>query len=408
MFASYLGGNGALFGLALKTSLLTAVTLGIYRFWQRTRIRKYIWSSVQLDGDSLEYTGTGTEKLLGFLIAVVFLAIYLGLLQIILFYFGMNLFVDPETNPELALGQAGAIYISLLAVLPFIYFATYRSRRYKMARTRWRGIRFGMDSAAWGYVWRACGFFILNIFTLGLLLPLSTYKLQRYMINRSHFGDARFNVNGKWVKMYGAMSHYFIGAAFMIAGGIMLYLAFDDITGTVQGTTFRTNDSSAILPGVLIVIGYIWAFVVGSVFYRLRTFAYLTNATTLDNTVTFSTTPKARTVIGILFLAALLMGVFAAIALPSLGAIVFTASSMSGSITPGPLVVIASILLYLLGLAIINALAMILINQPILKHIVTSTSVTNPDALSEINQRAFDKSADAGGFADALDVGGAF
>lgn len=61
----------------LKTSLLTLVTLGIYRFWAKTRVRKYFWSSVVGEGDGFEYTGTGIEKILVFLVAVVVLAIYL-------------------------------------------------------------------------------------------------------------------------------------------------------------------------------------------------------------------------------------------------------------------------------------------------------------------------------------------
>ena len=66
----YRGTRGELFPLAVTVALLTLVTLGIYRFWGKTRIRKYIWSSTVGDGDAFEYTGTGLEKFLGFLVAV--------------------------------------------------------------------------------------------------------------------------------------------------------------------------------------------------------------------------------------------------------------------------------------------------------------------------------------------------
>jgi len=69
----YAGTSNALFKLALKTSALTLITLGVYRFWGKTRIRKYIWSSTHVGEDNFEYTGTGLEKFLGFLIAVVVL-----------------------------------------------------------------------------------------------------------------------------------------------------------------------------------------------------------------------------------------------------------------------------------------------------------------------------------------------
>ena len=149
--AAYSGQRRALFGLALKTSVLTFLTLGIYRFWAKTRVRKYIWSSISLSGDRLEYTGTGLEKFLGFLVAVVVLAVYIGLVQLILFYFGLHFVFEPKTRTEILM-QLGTFYISFFAILPLMLFARYRARRYMLARTRLRGIRFGMDSAAWGYV----------------------------------------------------------------------------------------------------------------------------------------------------------------------------------------------------------------------------------------------------------------
>ena len=42
-------------------------------------------------GDAFEYTGTGLEKLLRFLIALVILALYLGILQVVLTFVGFNL-----------------------------------------------------------------------------------------------------------------------------------------------------------------------------------------------------------------------------------------------------------------------------------------------------------------------------
>ena len=45
MAIEYRGEQGPLFKLGLKTSLLTLVTLGIYRFWAKTRLRKYFWSA---------------------------------------------------------------------------------------------------------------------------------------------------------------------------------------------------------------------------------------------------------------------------------------------------------------------------------------------------------------------------
>ena len=113
----YTGDGKALFFLALRTGLLTFFTLGIYRFWAKTRIRRFIWSSTRLDGSRFEYTGTGLEKFLGFLMAVVILAVYLGLIQILLFWFGMTIFAT-RASPEQALAQSIGFSLSGLAVLP--------------------------------------------------------------------------------------------------------------------------------------------------------------------------------------------------------------------------------------------------------------------------------------------------
>ncbi|MDO7734742.1 MAG: DUF898 domain-containing protein, partial [Planktomarina temperata] len=57
---------------------------------------------------------------------------------------------------------------------------------------------------------------------------------------------------------------------------------------------------------------------------------------------------------------------------------------------------------------LIGALATVFISAPILGHIVDTLRVENSGQLEQIRQRAGDLMDDADGFADALDVGGAF
>ena len=55
------------------------VTLGIYRFWLATDIRRFLWSNTEIAGEALEYTGTALELLLGFLVAIALLIpVYAG------------------------------------------------------------------------------------------------------------------------------------------------------------------------------------------------------------------------------------------------------------------------------------------------------------------------------------------
>src|SRR5215212_4229014 len=68
------GGNErALWRLLVRGAVLLLVTLGIYRFWLATDVRRFLWSNTEIGGDGLEYIGTARELLLGFLIAIALL-----------------------------------------------------------------------------------------------------------------------------------------------------------------------------------------------------------------------------------------------------------------------------------------------------------------------------------------------
>src|SRR5476651_1247074 len=71
--ACFLGVERAFWRLLIRGSLLLLVTLGIYRFWLATDVRRYLWNNTEIAGETLEYIGTARELLIGFLIAIAFL-----------------------------------------------------------------------------------------------------------------------------------------------------------------------------------------------------------------------------------------------------------------------------------------------------------------------------------------------
>lgn len=383
----YRGTRGELFPLAVTVALLTLVTLGIYRFWGKTRIRKYIWSSTVGDGDAFEYTGTGLEKFLGFLVAVVALAIYLGVVQMLLFFAGLNYGFDPST-PQGLLALNALIYINILALMPLIFYAMYRARRYKMARTRWRGVRFGMEKGAWGFALRAAGYTLLNIVTVGALFPLANFKLEKYMADRSYFGDAKFEQGGKWTKLYGAAKHVFIGLVVLILG---------------VGVGGATGNEALMVIGT--IVGYIWL-LVGFVYYRVHSFRYMTAHRTLGGEITFTAEPTTGEVIKIYIIGSVLisltLGVFVLVGSLLVGAIM-SMMPFGGMGLVGVVVVVG----YVAALVFSGAMALIFITQPTIAHFITSFTVHNAEALNDIQQRATETGVDAEGFADALDIGGA-
>ncbi|MEM8774958.1 MAG: DUF898 family protein [Pseudomonadota bacterium] len=392
----YHGTAMPLFIIYFKVTVLTLFTLGIYRFWGKTRIRRYIWSATSGGDDSFEYTGTGLEKFLGFLVAVVLLAIYLGIVQMLLFYFGIVIFDEPQTDAEV-LAQLAGIYITLVAAVPLIFFAQYRARRYKMSRTRWRGIRFGMEHGAWGYVLRAIFHITLTISTLGLLLPRQTFYLEKYMADRTWYGNAQFEQGGKWTGLYAGLTHVIMALAVMILGG------------------FMAADSSPIFGTILIVLGYFWL-LIGFVAYRIYAFNYMMKHKKLAGEVAFDSEAETGRVIGIVLggsfivtIVALIAGVFFALLAAAFGVLgAFSGlEPLSATTQQGVMGITVMAIYYVALLLVIPGVSLVVITQRIIAHVVGAITVQNAAGLDAIRQRMADEGADAEGFADALDVGGA-
>jgi len=170
--------------LITRGALLEFITLGFYRFWLATDMRRHLWSHTEVGGDTAEYTGTAKELLIGFLFALAILVpIYLA-------YFYLTL--------EVERWAAFASVPLLLFFYLFTQFAVYRARRYRLTRTIWRGVRFWMTGSGWNYAFRAFGWSILLGLTLGLALPWQRASLERYKMRHTHYGDlpGRFEGTG--------------------------------------------------------------------------------------------------------------------------------------------------------------------------------------------------------------------
>ena len=180
---SFTGERRKFFRLLARGAALELVTVGFYRFWLATDIRRHLWSHTEIDGDAAEYTGRGKELLLGFLFALAILVpIYLAYLLV---------------SIEVERVQGFGSFPLLLAFYAFGQFAIYRARRYRLTRTIWRGVRFWMDGSGWAYAGRALLWGCLVILTLGLALPWREAALERYKMQHSHYGDLQGSFEGQ-------------------------------------------------------------------------------------------------------------------------------------------------------------------------------------------------------------------
>ena len=151
------------------------VTLGIYRFWLVTDVRRFLWSNTEIAGETLEYTGTALELLLGFLVAIsLLIPVYAGF-----FLAALDLGI---------LGKlSGVIAFAALGLLG--QYAIYRARRYRLTRTIYRGLRFHQEGSAWGYAFRAMLWWIITALTFGLAYPFQVASLERYKMRNTFYGD---------------------------------------------------------------------------------------------------------------------------------------------------------------------------------------------------------------------------
>jgi uncharacterized membrane protein YjgN (DUF898 family) len=168
--------------LAVRGAWLELVTVGFYRFWLATDIRRHLWAHTAVGGDAAEYTGRGKELFVGFLVALAILV------PVYLLYFLAGLEAE-------RLQAFASIPLGLFLYL-FGQFAIYRARRYRLTRTVWRGVRFWMQGSGWAYAGRAFLWGLAMVLTVGLVLPWRDAALERYKMRHTFFGDLQGSFTG--------------------------------------------------------------------------------------------------------------------------------------------------------------------------------------------------------------------
>ncbi|MGN6571926.1 MAG: DUF898 family protein [Pseudolabrys sp.] len=170
----FLGRRRTYARLLARGAALLMVSLGLYRFWLMTDVRRFLWASTEIDGETLEYAGTPIELVLGFLVAIaVLVPVYAGF-----FVAALDLGAIGE--------MAGLLAFLGLAVLG--QYAVYRARRYRLTRTVFRGLRFTQDGSAWIYAVRAAAWWLATALTVGLAYPFQLASLERYKMRHTYYG----------------------------------------------------------------------------------------------------------------------------------------------------------------------------------------------------------------------------
>ncbi|WP_400766074.1 YjgN family protein [Methylosinus sporium] len=370
----FTGDNGEFRRLVTRGALLELVTAGFYRFWLATNIRRHLWSSTVIGGDALEYVGTARELLFGFFFALAILApVYIAYIVI-----GF----EAERQRAFASLPLGLFFAA------FGQFAIYRARRYRLNRSAWRGLRFGMGGSGLAYMFRAIGWGLLIALTLGLALPWAEAALERYKMRHTY---------------YGALEGGFVGRGgdfFKRAGWIWFTALILLLSPYVIGAVFR--GPIWILAGVIYVIGAPALFAAfkaeqwrwwlrGLRLGGARLETRLTMSALLGNYFAF-----LGVLIGVLIAAAIVFGIVVAT----------NRNAMVGT-TPPIGVLIPIVLAYVATFLSIGVASRIFLMQRVWKLVASSLVVHGLAEAEDVATRAsIAPSAIGEGFADSLDVVG--
>lgn len=180
----YHGTGGSLFGLVIVNTLLTLITLGIYSFWAKNKVREFHYSHTELDGDRFAYHGTGGELFSGALKAtgvILLLALLLGV--------GKAITGGDAASPAAQFGIGAVFYV---AILLLTVVAINGARRYRLSRSSWRGIRFSFHGRLQEYLGLMVRGTLLSIITLGFYGPRFQNQRRKFFVTNARFGSEPF------------------------------------------------------------------------------------------------------------------------------------------------------------------------------------------------------------------------
>jgi len=258
----FLSESAPFWRLLIRGAALLLVTLGVYRFWLVTDIRRFLWGHIEIAGDVIEYLGTARELLFGFLMAIALLAPIDAA------------FVLAAIDVEWLGRVCGIVGLVMLLVLG--QFAVYRARRYRLTRTVFRGLKFHQTGSSWRYAMSAMLWWTVVGLTLGLAYPWARASLERYKMRHTFYGDLQGRFEGSGTRLFiRGFPLWFLIVAPTLAGLMVTIRSVDwagiadavnhggsDVMGRIEGA--NPGFAAAILCGVL-ALG--WALAAAAILY---------------------------------------------------------------------------------------------------------------------------------------------
>ncbi|MDR4465708.1 MAG: YjgN family protein [Nitrospira sp.] len=256
--AVFHGSGGSLFGIHLVNALLTLATLGIYYFWAKVRVRRYLFSQTEFAGDRFSYHGNARELMNGAMKATLAFGVPYYTLTNIGPFLGGSVAVN--------VGLQGAAWLLVLCFLPL---ATVGARRYRLARTSWRGIRFSFQGKTWEFMKLWLSGYALTYLSLGLYYPYFSTRKQAFLITHSYFGSEPFKFLGNGARLFRPFLAVYLVAA--VCAGVVDLVTYSGSQAMLEELLKDAGEStSAMASGLAAVVGLI----AGVFFFRLLLVPY--------------------------------------------------------------------------------------------------------------------------------------
>jgi len=264
------GSGGSLFGIHIVNIFLTLLTLGVYYFWGKAKVRNYLFGQTEFAGDRFAYHGTGRELFTGFLKA----AVIFGTISAV---FKAAPFLPGGIGVKIA-----AMLLAYALLLTFIPMAMIGTRRYRLSRSSWRGIRFSFRGKTNAFIKLFLRGTLLSLFTFGIYYPFFLTRQYAFMTDGAYFGNRKFAFDGEGKGIFGV---YMKALGLWMIWGILVGIAMPVATNFVRDFAIDWFGSKkmavAVLIGSLIIATALVAVYLQS-FLSARRQSYLWNHTTID------------------------------------------------------------------------------------------------------------------------------
>ncbi len=272
---------------------MTLATLGFYSFWARAEARRQLHRCIRIGGQPLDYTGTGREAFVAFLLGTLTTVV---LVSTFIYFFTKAGATGDQARAALSDFRFRRLFISL----PLIFLlgsVVYRKRKQLLRRTWWRGQHFDLDGQPYAYALQHFWTAFLVPLTLGWAAPWRASRLARRKIREMHLGAQRFEAVSEVASLYRAFATLWFG------GGI-IYVATMVLLGLTIGPQLLAafgmqSLQPLMLPGVLstgltvLVVG-LSPVLMFMLYYRAAWTEHQISSIVFDGVRLRLTLPKAR------------------------------------------------------------------------------------------------------------------